>query len=230
MSKILIAFLILLFLFSCRNSNQNTHKNIENKNDTLASGNKNVTKQLIQTKESFNLLNFRKQLDSLLSKFEHKKLKLNWDSDTISSKSNNYILSYFQKGIFINLLKPERFDTIIMNHFYDPSTRKVLRIYLIEAFYSDSTKSKSLFQKIYKQKNNKIEMIEDDGPESYYINYGLTGLYDFVVRKGKIIYWINASSQYSKVNFNKIINIFKSNLNDNIIQDSIKCNYNQGCE
>ena len=226
----ILAILILLCLLSCGNSSIDVKRNKENKRDTINSG---VLKKpvKIQSKSvSFNILNFKFQLDSLLSIIEHKKFIFNWKCDTINAKTDDKILWYFGKNGLFNLLDPENFETLVLNHFYEPSSRKILRIYLIEGFAIDTTKSESAFQKIYKKKNGKLEIIADDGTEYYYINHGLTGLSDYVIQKGKMIYWINVSAQYSKTNFDKIITIFKSNLNQQTPKDSIKCYYNQGCE
>ena len=171
---------------------------------------------------NFNIHRFKSQLDTLLSIVERKDFQFQLNIDTINENTNPEILWHFgQRGLF-KIIRSEETSKLILYHFFDPKTSKILRIYVIEAHYDNPTFFERTHQTFLEEKDRqKLFMIDDEGNE-YYINYRLTWLNDYVIILENKIYWLNVSTQYSKRSLNTIIDFFKDNLNERNYVDTIK--------
>jgi hypothetical protein len=219
------AIVLFNFLFSC------IHSNTKNTNDEEISDiniMQNVEVHDIIEIE-FNISKFKFQLDSFLLKIECQNCNFQLDIDTINEKTDTKILWHFGKWGLFNIINSKETSQLVLYHFFDPKTSKVLRIYIIEASYNDSITFDKVYQSFLKEQNRKIDFDISDGNEKesiLHFDYGLTRLNYYVIFLDNKIYWLNVSSQYSKKNFNTIIDYFKDNLNDKNYIDTIKCIYN----
>jgi hypothetical protein len=172
----------------------------------------------------FDIYRFKSQLDSLLSIVEYKNFQFQLNIDTINEKTNPAVLWNFRDkfGLF-KIIDSKNTSQLVLYHLFDPKTRKVLRIYLIEASYNDSITFDNVYQTFILEKDRKKLFIIEDDENEYYINYRLTWLNDYVIVLENKIYWLNVSQQYSMKNFNAIIDYFKDNLNVKNYIDTIKC-------
>jgi hypothetical protein len=209
-----------ILLFSCGKS--------KTKNTIIAESPivEEMTEKLEKTviEPNFNLQHFKFQLDSLLSTFERKNFQFQLNIDTISENTNPEILWHFGQWGLFKIVCPKVTSQLILYHFFDPKTSKILRIYLIEATYNDSIIFTNVYQSFLREKDINITFMVDDGDgDEYYIPYsGLTALNDFVIILDNKIYWLNVSLQYSKKNLNKIICYFKDNLSGKNYIDTIR--------
>jgi len=216
-----IFWVIILFysLFSCSNSKTKSTDIVEVIDTNIEE--EFEKDEVIEIK--FNIFRFKSQLDSLLSVIEYQNFHFQLDIDTINEKSNPNKLWHFNKWGLFKIINSKKTTQLILYHFFDPKTSKVLRIYVIEASYNDSITFDRVHQSFLEEKDRKILWdVYGEGKE-YYYDYRLTGLNDFVIILENKIYWLNVSSQYSKKNFNKIIDYFKDNLNEKNYLDTIKC-------
>jgi hypothetical protein len=220
--------IIILFctLFSC------IHTSIDNTNlQKISDTEIEDIEKINVSKPRFNIYRFKSQLDSLLSMIEYENFHFQLNIDTINERTDSKILWYFEdKGLF-KIINSKKTSQLIFYHFFDPKTSKVLRIYLIEASYNDSIAFEKVYNSFLREKDKKEIWVvgEDDSDEGeieYYVDYGLTWLNDYVIILENQIYWLNVSNQYSKKNFNTIINYFKDNLKEKNYLDTIKCTYN----
>ena len=126
-----IALLTLLFL-SCHRATKNELKNQLRTNDQeeILAVSKNI---------SFSIDKFSFQLDSLLGIFEENEFSYNYKSDTIDTKIPNAELSEFRTGLFRTLYS-ENLESLKVHLYSVPKTKKILRIYLIEAEWIIRTK------------------------------------------------------------------------------------------
>jgi len=213
-------FTLFYSLFSCRHSNNNNTNNIETSEIFIT---EDIEKHDI-VEPGLNIYRFKSQLDSLLSIIEHKNFQFQLDIDTVNEKSDSKTHWHFGKWGLFNLINSKETSQLVLYHFFEPKTSKILRIYLIEASYNDSAVFNNVYRIFLKEKNKeKLFAVDDDGKE-YYFDSGLTTLNDYVVILENKIYWLNLSQQYSKKSFNKIIDFFKDNLNINNYLDTIKSN------
>lgn len=91
--------------------------------------------------------------------------------------------------------------------------------------FSNSTESNSFFNKLIERKDYKADL-----GNGYYLDYGLTGTTDYVVKIEKEVLWFNVSCQYSKKEFNQLIGIFKNNVKLIDTVETIKCFCHEACE
>ena len=211
---------LTVLLDSCINSNiKNT--------TTIESFDIDLTEELEKCDVAvpiFDIYRFKSQLDSLLSIVEYKNFQFQLNIDTINEKTNPAVLWNFRDkfGLF-KIIDSKNTSQLVLYHLFDPKTRKVLRIYLIEASYNDSITFDNVYQTFLVEKDRKKLFIIEDDENEYYINYRLTWLNDYVIVLENKIYWLNVSQQYSMKNFNAIIDYFKDNLNVKNYIDTIKC-------
>ena len=140
------------------------------------------------------------------------------ETDTIAIKTSNEDLAELKNGLFKSLYSVY-LDTVIMHHYFVPNTKKVLRIYLLEAFYSDSTMSKMRIESLKKESQSTSPVEDGD----YELLTGLTMTNDYLIRQENKIYWLNVACQYSKNEYYEFIECFKANLNYFSESDSIIC-------
>ena len=220
--KISFVLLVVFFLLtSCINSNTKNTTTV----DTFEIDLTEELEKCDVVEPNFNICRFKSQLDSLLSIVEYKNFQFQLDIDTISEQSNPTILWYFEKNGLFKIVDSKKTSQLILYHLFDPKTRKILRIYLIEASYNDSITFDKVYQTFLREKDRKKRFFIDDDANEYYINYRLTWLNDYVIVLENKIYWLNVSLQYSMKNFNAIIEYFKDNLNVKNYVDTIKCVY-----
>jgi hypothetical protein len=205
-----IALLTLLFL-SCHRATKNELKNqlLPNDQEEILAVSKHI---------SFSIDKFSFQLDSLLGIFEENKFSFNYKSDTIDTKIPNAELSEFRNGLFRSLYS-ENLESVKVHIYSVPKTKKILRIYLIEAEYTDSIKSKEKIE-ILKKESQSSSPIDDSDSRML---TGLTMTNDFLTRQGNKIYWLNIACQYSKSEYYTFIQCFKANLNNYNKSDTIIC-------
>ena len=205
-----ITFLLFLFL-SC---NRSTNNNIDN--SVLVDS---VIETLSTEKQFlFNNDKFTVQLDSLLLIFEDNVSSFEYEFDTLEIKTSNENKAQLRNGLFESLYSVY-LDTVIIHHYFVPKTKKVLRIYLLEAIYSDTTMSKMRIESLKKESQSQSPVEDGD----YYLLTGLTMTNDYLIRQANKIYWLNVACQYSKNEYYEFIECFKANLNNYSESDSIIC-------
>jgi hypothetical protein len=208
--------ILIYSLFSCIQSTNKNSNSIEDIDDK-----EKVEKYEVFIPE-FNIYRFKSQLDSLLSIIEYKNFQFQLDIDTVSEKSDSKIDWHFGKWGLFKLINSKEASQLIFYHFFEPKTTKILRIYLIEASYNDSIFFNKIHKSFLKEKNKEKMFAVDDEGKEYYFDSGLTTLNDYVIILKNKIYWLNLSSQYSRKNFDKIIDYFKDNLNEKNYLDTLK--------
>ena len=218
--SVLGTVILLSSLFSCFNSNT---KNKESFETTEFLDVEDAEEEKSCTiKPNFNIYKFKIQLDSLLSTIESKDFQFQLNIDSITEKSHPDILWNFGKWGLFRTINSENTSQLILYHFFDPKTSKILRIYLIEAFYNDSIIFNNVYQTFLIEKDRKKLFMMGEEGEEHYIDYGLTWLNDYVIILENKIYWLNVSLQYSNKSFNKMIAYFKDNLSEKNYIDTIK--------
>ena len=201
---------MLLFLSCNRNTNNNADNSVlvDTEYETLQ-----TEKQFL-----FNVDKFTLELDSLIPIFEDNVSSFEYESDTLAIKTSNEDLAQLKNGLFKSLFSVY-LDTVIIHHYFVPDTKKILRIYLLEAVYTDSTMSKMRVESL-KKESQSLSPVEDG---DYQMLTGLTVTNDYLIRQANKIYWLNVACQYSKKEYYEFIECFKSNLNNYIESDSIIC-------
>ena len=212
--------ILFVFLFSCSRSNTNNANTIEAFDSEINED----SKEEDVIGPNFNIYRFKSQLDSLLSITEYKNFQFQLNIDTVNEKTNSKILWHFNKCGLFKIINLQSTSQLVFYHFLDPKTSKILRIYLIEASYEDPIAFDEVHESFLIEKDRKKSFFIEDDEEEYFIEYGLTWLNDYVIILENKIYWLNLSSQYSKKNFNIIINYFQDNLIYKNYLDTIKCN------
>ena len=224
-----ISFLLLsiVVIFSSCNS----YKNDENKDnlperltekDTLTN---DLTIKKSDNNESLIDLQYMKsELDTFVISVKKTNLPFELKTDTIGDHSSYKDLWAFEKGIF-KLIDPDSTKLLVRHHFLIPKTKEILRLFLLEIKFSNSTESNSFFHKLIDRKDYKADL--GDG---YYLEYGLTGTTDYVVKIENEVLWFNVSCQYSKKEFNQLIEIFNNNVKLTDTVEIIKCFCQYACE
>ncbi len=198
---------LLTIITSCTSENNSGDKQIKNR---LIAENENSDAILKSEKEIDNKIefrNFKNDLDSFVIKFNYSTTPFDLQTDTINSKSSNKDLWAYKRGIF-NLINVNSINLLIQHHYFVPKTTKILRIYLLELQFKNPRESEYFFKKLDARKNFKADL--GDG---YFLNYGLTGTSDYVILSKATILWLNISCQYSKKDFDRLIDIFLNNSN-----------------
>ncbi len=209
--KIYYITLLTLLLLSCQRATKTELKNqlLPKNQAEILSGSKH---------NSFGIDKFSFQLDSLIGIFEKNKFSFNHKSYTIDTKIPNAELTEFRKGLFRSLYS-ENLESVKVHLYNVPKTKKILRIYLIEAEYSDSLKSKEKIELLKKESQSTFPIEDSDSR----MLTGLTMTNDFLTRQENKIYWLNVACQYSRGEYYNFIQCFKTNLNNYSKSDTIIC-------
>ena len=214
---------VLLTLLSCVNNNRQNN-NVETTSDSIET--KSVLVDSIKKIDNLflDIGKLKNDLDTFAITIKNTHLPFELKTDTVNENSSEKQLWVFQKGIF-KLINPDSTELLIRNHFFIPKTKRILRIYLLELKYSDSTKCGKFFQKLVARKDYKADLTG-----GYFLNYGLTGTTDYVIKLDETILWFNVSCQYSKSEFIQLIEIFRKNISLTGNKRVIKCYCHELCE
>jgi len=223
-SEVIFVLVILIFL-SC--SNENTSKeskeiisipeNNPEVNDTSIKSESSKTKTI----ELFNLKN---DLDTFVISVKNSELPFELRTDTVGDHSSDKELWAFNKGIF-ELINVDSTALLVRHYFSIPLTKRILRIYLLELHYNSITESNSFFEKLEARKYYKADLTG-----GYYLDFGLTGTTDYVIKQNETILWFNVSCQYSNKEYEKLIEIFRKNIALSNNEEVIKCFCHEACE
>lgn len=177
-------------------------------------------------RDNVNLDKLKVRLDSFMINVKNRDFTFEYHSDTINSASSDKDLRDFKNGIF-ELVNVDSVDLLIRNHFYVPNTKEVLRIYLLELYFSDVQATNAFFDKLKSRKGYKADLGDGD-----YMLYGLTGTTDYVIQSNDKVLWFNIACQYTKEEFKGLISIFENNISIAIAkkENILKCFCHQGCE
>lgn len=177
-----------------------------------------------KSKKRIDLGCLKSDLDMFALSVKKTHLPFELKTDTISEHSPDKDLWDFEKGIF-ELINPDSTELLVRHNFLMPKTKRILRLYLLELKYSNITESSSFFEKLFDRKDYKADLTG-----GYYLDYGLTGTTDYIIRNEDVILWFNVSCQYSKKEFNQLIERLKSNITLGDTVEVIKCFCHEGCE
>jgi len=224
--KILIIILpILLNLFSCvGNKNEDNNKEVEEVNNEQKTIIVNSTIKEKKQQPLIDLYKLKDELDTFAINVKKTKQSFKLHTDTVGEKSSDKELWAFNNGVF-KLINTDSTELLIRHYLFIPKTKRILRLYFLELKYPSTKESKLFFKKLLAHKKYKADLTG-----GYYLNYGLTGTTDYVVRLGETILWFNVSCQYSKNDFNKLIEIFRKNIILSETTDVIKCYCQELCE
>lgn len=227
--KKLILFVVLSVILqfsSCNNGeNEKDNKNLSDeipqkeisKDDTIIIESDKSEKNIDLDRLKYDLDTF-----ALLVKKTHLPFELK--TDTIGDNSSNNELWAFKNGMF-KIINPDSTKLLVRHYFFIPKTERILRIYLLELTYSNIAESGAFFKKLIDRKSDKAYLTDE-----CYMNYGLTGTTDYVIKIEETILWFNISCQYSKKEFKQLIEIFKKSIQLTNKVEVIKCFCSEGCE
>lgn len=219
-SKIIAGILLVfLALSSCQNKNTTSDVGNETKvKELVADSSFDIQKQLL------NLDKLKNDFDSFAITFKKTDLPFELYTDTIGVHSSDEQLWAFKKGIF-ELINPDSTELLVRHHFMIPKTNRILRLYLLEITYPSIVESNTFFKKLVSRKNYKAHLTE-----GYFLNFGLTGTTDYVLKSNETVLWFNLSCKYSKKEFSRLIEIFKKGVAVSKTDEVIKCYCQELCE
>lgn len=221
-----IISVIILFLSSCLNKSVNEKVDIKEVQviDTLEKSDSLIVGSVSQKTELIDLVQLKVDLDSFVVNEKRTQFPFDLNTDTVSVKLNDKNLWAFNKGIF-ELINLDSTELLVRHHFLIPKTKRILRLYLLELKFSNIAKCNSFFKKLVDRKDYKADLMD-----GIYMDYGLTGTTDYVIKIDKEILWLNVSCQYSKKDFTQIIEIFKQHIKLTETVEEIKCFCHEACE
>lgn len=224
-----ISFLLLpiVVIFSSCNSckyDENKHNSPESLTEKEIVTNDLTIQKSDNNESRIDLQYMKSELDTFVISVKKTNLPFELKTDTIGDHSSYKDLWDFEKGIF-ELINPDSTQLLVRHHFLIPKSKEILRLFLLEIKFSNSTESNSFFHKLIDRKDYKADL--GDG---YYIEYGLTGTTDYVVKIENEVLWFNVSCQYSKKEFNQLIEIFNNNVDLTDRVEIIKCFCQEACE
>ena len=214
-----IITVLILFLSSCLNSSSvNENLVVEDVQvlDTPGISDSLIAENVPIKTELIDLVKLKLDLDSFVINYKRVQLPFDLNTDTVSVKSSDKDLWAFQKGIF-ELINVDSTKLLVRHHFSIPKTKNILRIYLLELHYPNIEESNKFFRKLDSRKD-----YEADLTDGYFIYYGLTGTTDYVIKSNETILWFNVSCQYTKIEFDKLIEIFRKDAVLNGSEEIIK--------
>lgn len=214
---------VLLTLLSCANDNKQNN-NVETTSDSLETKAVLVDSIKEMDNQLLDIGKLKTDLDTFAITIKNTHVPFELKTDTVNENSSKKQLWAFQKGIF-ELINPDSTELLIRNHFFIPKTKRILRLYILELKYSDNAKCSKFFQNLVARKDYKADLTG-----GYFLNYGLTGTTDYVIKLDKTILWFNVSCQYSKSEFNQLIEIFRKNISVTENEWVIKCYCHELCE
>jgi hypothetical protein len=224
--NIIFIFLSTLpMLISCNRDNS-IENNVKTPIDTIKEKHRfNDAIEKSNNKEKlYDLMQLKKDLDSFVLSVKKTNLPFTLFTDTIRENSDEKVLWTFKNGIF-ELVDPDSTALLVRHHFLIPKTSRILRLNILEIKYSNIQKCNLFFNKFVDRKDYKVDLLE-----GAYLDFGLTGTTDYVIKINETILWFNISCQYSKKEFNRLIEIFRSNLQLTGNEEVIKCFCGKACE
>lgn len=224
--NIIFIFLSTLpMLISCNRDNS-IENNVKTPIDTIKEKNQfnDTIEKSINKEKLYDLMQLKNDLDSFVLSVKKTNLPFTLYTDTIRENSDTKVLWAFKKGIF-ELVDPDSTVLLVRHHFLIPKTSRILRLNILEIKYSNIHKCNLFFNKFVDRKDYKVDLLE-----GAYLDYGLTGTTDYVIKINETILWFNISCQYSKKEFNRLIEIFRSNLQLTGNEEVIKCFCGKACE
>ena len=172
----------------------------------------------------FELDKLKKDLDTFAISIKKIDQPFDLKTDTVGEYSSAKDLWAFKKGIF-ELINQDSTELLVRHHFLIPKTNRILRLYLLELKYSTIAESSSFFRKLISRKDYKADL-----SGGYYLDYGLTGTTDYVIKLDETILWFNVSCQYTKSEFYQLIKILNDNTKLTGTEETIKCYCQEACE
>ena len=218
--KIVIS--VSLTLSSCINKNDEDNNRYISEN--RISANDTIEEKANQNENLLDLAQLKIDLDSFAISVKETQEPFDLRTDTVGENSTDKALWDFKKGIF-ELINPDSTELLVRHHFSIPNTKRILRLYLLELKFPNTLESESFFKKLINRKDYKADLTG-----GYYLDFGLTGTTDYVIKIDEAILWFNVSCQYSKVEFNQLIEILRNNMELREAEDVIKCFCQYGCE
>ncbi len=174
---------------------------------------KEISTSLNSTKATsgFDVNKFLALADSFLTIIEGKEIHFVFVIDTIKTDE-------LSRKSFYNALHPSD-KTLIRRYSFDPGDgHRLLRLWFIDASYSDTADLHKAFTELKAQSG---EVAVND----YYP--GLTYTNDYVIRTNKNIYWLNSGCPYAFFNHQKLNEFVRQSLQLKSIADSIHCKCGQ---
>jgi len=203
---------------------ENNRRLLEKTTASEISANDSIIKPSCKKGKLIDLVCLKADLDTFVISAKNTRLPFELNTDTINEHSSFKELWAFEKGIF-ELIHPDSTELLVRNHFLITETKQVLRLYLLELKHSSIDESRKFFEKLVARKDYKAYLTDE-----FYLDYGLTGTTDYVLRIEETILWLNVSCQYSRKEFNQLIEIFKKNIKLTDRMEVIKCFCQEACE
>lgn len=184
-----------------------------------------VNDEIVQSIPSFpecdiDLHAFMGQCDSFLKEKESEKYYFALESDTFNYFTDNMEIFMYGHGLFMPLFL-DTTDLIVRHYMYEPNTKRMLRIYLVEVKYKNE-------HDLNKQLNKLILRMDVDIPYSSH-KLGLSQYHDYITISQDELLWLNASYEYSQRDFLHLVEILKQNINTNKYVGKILCLFGADC-
>ena len=172
-------------------------------------------------KNDVDIETFKRQCDSLLKEWKNEKYYFELKSDTLNYSTDDKEKFRYGHGIFWVLYNENTIDLLIRHYIYAPNTKRMFRIYLAEVFFRNKDD--------LNERLSKLELYWY-APNFDYSSAKarLSPFHDYITTNENKLLWLNASYEYSKDDFLKLIEILKHNIDKNYIGQML-CLWGSDC-
>jgi hypothetical protein len=204
-----ITSLILFFVIcSCNNKPDNNQKESIKENTVSTDTSSNTFKVI---KVEFDISNFKRLADSLLSFIQNKQLNFHLVIDTLQvSELNEQELKYSPTGYLV-----KNSTHCIRYNFDVDSPNKDLSIEIVLSLFNSTNLTDSVFSHLKYLANE--DKVSDNGIP------GLTYTNDYLFKQHSKIYWLNTGCRYSFENHKKYSGFLMRSMVEQTVNESIWC-------